>query len=107
MHPDPFVVLATFQIKEGQQEVFKASLLELGVKACLESEPDCLTLWAHQDTENSTKFMLYEHWTNRRSFEASFASPWRDIYAEATEHLWEVPRVTTTWQLAERAADGQ
>jgi quinol monooxygenase YgiN len=96
---NPFVVLATFKVKPGEEEEFKRDLLELGVGACVDNEPGCELLWAHQDPLDRTRFMLYEQWTDRAAFEASWDSPWRDVYRSATEKRWLEPRETTTWQL--------
>jgi quinol monooxygenase YgiN len=94
----PLVVLCTFEIKPGEEERFKQALVELGVDACVEHEPGCTLLWAHQDPTAPTRFMLYEHWRDKAAFEASFDRPWREVYSVATEHLWATPRVTTLWE---------
>jgi quinol monooxygenase YgiN len=100
---EPLVVHCTFRIEAGEEERFKALLVELGVEACVENEPGCTLLWVHQDPEDPGRFMLYEQWRDRASFEASFESPWRAIYSSATEHLWAEPRVTTVWELVGQA----
>ena len=108
MPSDRITIEARFQIQAGREEEFKDAWLTLGVANCLANEPACDILWAYQDPDDPTRFMLYEEWTSRAAFEASMSSAWRIPYAEATEHLWATPRQITIWERVATAviADG-
>jgi quinol monooxygenase YgiN len=97
MTDDPVTVVVTFKIRPGEEERFKTALLA-HLPACV-AEPTCRRMWFYEDPDDPTRFMLYEDWDDRDEFlEVQLKRPYRRPYMEATEHLWESPRVTTLWR---------
>lgn len=103
MSATPVTVVATFKIKRGSEEEFAAAIHEW-VPYCV-AEPGMLRFWVYRDPADPTRFLFYEDWDDRASFDASMAADWREPYAAATQHLWDEARQVEVWERVDVAWD--
>jgi len=63
-------------------------------------EPTCIHINLHQDVNESTRFMLYENWTDREDFEnVQMKSPHlQDYLKRCKEFLTDLPQLTH-WEM--------
>jgi quinol monooxygenase YgiN len=62
----PLTVLVISQAKFGMEDRVKAEIMSVVSRALEEST--CTNIYFHQDINDSTRFMLYESWTDKEDF---------------------------------------
>jgi quinol monooxygenase YgiN len=67
MGGDKVLVLITMQAQPGQ-EARMVHEMKLTVAQVVAHEADCLSIRIHQDPDDASKLMLYEHWTSRAAY---------------------------------------
>lgn len=103
MSTRPVTVVATFKIKEGCEAEFVAAVQKF-VPYCV-ADPGLLRFWVYRDPDDATRFLFYEDWEDRASFDASMAAQWRGSYMAATQHLWDDERRVEVWERQDVAWD--
>jgi quinol monooxygenase YgiN len=93
---EPITVVATFKIKAGREADFEAAARE-HIPHCV-AEPGLLRFWVYRTTDEPSRFLFYEDWADRASFDASMVADWRGPYMAATQHLWDEPRVVRVYR---------
>lgn len=103
MVADPITVIVNFKIRKGQEQRFEEAIRE-HLPNCV-ADPGLERFWVYRDPADPTRFLFYEDWADRASFEASMKAGWRGPYMAATEHLWDEPRAYTVWERVSMAWD--
>lgn len=67
-------VVATFAVKEGQEEAFLAAARETLVKPT-QDEPGCVEYDLWQDAGDPTRFAMLEEWESEEALAAHLAQP--------------------------------
>jgi quinol monooxygenase YgiN len=67
MHNNPVVVVITYQAQSGKGDIALQALAAL-IAEVVEKEPACLGIRLHQQTDDDTRFLLYELWTDRAAY---------------------------------------
>lgn len=93
----PVTVLVISQAKKGMEDRVKDEILSV-VNRALE-EPTCIHIYLHQDIKDSTRFMLYENWTDRNDFinVQMKSAHVQDYMSRCIEFLVDLP-VLTMWE---------
>jgi quinol monooxygenase YgiN len=97
---EAIVVTAEFRLKPGTVDEWLRLMIDHYGPACVE-EQGMLRYWLHRDDDDPAHILLYEHWADRRDFEASMRADWREAYHRDTEPLWDSPRIVTTYRMIE------
>lgn len=94
----PVTVLVLSQAKPGMEDRVRTEILSV-VKRALQ-EPTCIHIFLHQDMNDSTRFMLYENWTDKEDFvNVQMGSPHvRDYMERCREFLVDLPELTL-WEM--------
>jgi quinol monooxygenase YgiN len=96
MAGEPITVVAQFTVKAGAEEQF-LDVIRAHMPYNIE-DPGLERFYVHRDTEDPRRFLFYEDWADRASFDASMTAPWRESYMAAVQDLWDAPRIVGVWQ---------
>jgi len=89
--PDaPFILIVQIQAKPGFVDSVIASYREQARQAA--SNPGSLVYELNQDTDNSTRFVLYERWANLNAFIVHETAPYTLEHFERVASMLEVFR---------------
>ena len=92
-------MLVRLRIKPGREEEFVTELERLLPR--IRDESACISITAHRDAEDPSRFLLVELWRSTAEFEAfESGSPYLREYLERVKELWAGPRDLTIWPQA-------
>ena len=94
MNNNPIIVLIIYQAKPGMEDMAKQELTSLIESAV--SEPFCAGINLHQDTDDPSRFMLYEKWMNKDYYigEHMETSHIKDFIHKAMNFLVAPPEIS-------------
>lgn len=91
-------VVVTLKIKPEYVEEFKRRFI--AVREVIIAERECMRLDLCQSSEDPGRFMIFEVWPSREYFEkVQLAKPYYAPYFEATQHMWNAPRIVEYYDL--------
>lgn len=97
MPREPFVAVVTIHVKPDCVDEFLRILNK--VADAVRGEPMLVSNVAHQDPEDSTKFMLWEIWSDQKDFfEVQMIKEYRKPYEERLLELLAEPREVRIWK---------
>jgi quinol monooxygenase YgiN len=67
MRENGVIVLIEYHAVPGKETVAQRELAEL-VGTVVENEPDCAGIEILRDTDDATRFVLYERWSSREAY---------------------------------------
>jgi quinol monooxygenase YgiN len=97
-----FIVTVVFNLKQGATVAFMLAMRRQALLS-VEREPDCHLFDVCIDPENETRVLLYEHYTDRASFDAHLASGHFHEFDASVAPLVQEKQVNF-WRLEEHAA---
>lgn len=90
MNNGAITVLILFQAKSGMEERVRQAMLVL-IPPVL-AEPNCISVNFHQDSDDPTRFMLYENWADKDYYTGEhMQTPHIRAYLQQTDELLVEP----------------
>lgn len=101
MNNKQVTVLILFQAKPGMEETLKKEMMAL-IEPVI-AEPACINVNFHQDSDDQTRFMLYENWADKDFYTSDhMQTPYLQAYLKKSEEfLLEPPRIMFWEMLSE------
>jgi quinol monooxygenase YgiN len=90
-------VIARMQAKEGQEKALGEELSAL--IGPTRSEPGCISYILHQAAEDTTSFMFYEHWADKKDLDEHLKKPYIKAFMDRAAKLLAGPVQITLWKM--------
>jgi quinol monooxygenase YgiN len=74
MTNQPLTIIARFKAKPGMEAQVKQDLIDMIAPS--QAESGCITYDLHQDTQDSSVFVLYEIWQNQAALDFHLETPY-------------------------------
>ena len=91
----PLTVIAAFQALPGKEEELRIVLN--GLIAPTRQEKGCLNYDLHRSTDDSSKFLFHENWTDKAALDAHLQSPHIKALLPRAAELCASPAEVTLW----------
>jgi quinol monooxygenase YgiN len=93
MTNQPLIIIARFKAKPGMEAQVKQDLIDMIASSLAES--GCITYDLHQDTQDSSVFVLYEIWQSQAALDFHLETPYFKRIKEAFETTLAEPFAAT------------
>lgn len=91
MEQDEFALVVDVKTKPGMEREYEQLMMEVVERQT--AEPTFIGTSVHRDSEDSTHFVIYEVWRDRKNFETvEKKRPYRRAYEESLDRLLDRPR---------------
>jgi len=98
---DRYYIVATIYPKAGKEEAVRSEILKN--IPIVRKEQGCLRYDLHVLKDGAGRFMFYEIWANKATFEAHGVAPHMMAYRERIKELLEKPTEVSVWSAVEVA----
>jgi len=92
-------VIARMKAKQGKEKALQQELAAL--IGPTRSEPGCISYILHQSAEDTTSFMFYEHWADKKDLDEHLKKPYIQTFMEKAGKLLDGPVSITLWEMIE------
>ena len=104
MTTPPVIVTIRYQAQPGREEQTRAALGAL-IATVVASEPDCLGIRLHQNADDVSQILLYEHWQSRESYTGPHMNtPHLRAFMLSARELLAGPPTIEYWSLLDDVA---
>jgi quinol monooxygenase YgiN len=104
MPKNPITVLIHYRAKPGMEEVTKKDLVSLITSVV--SESACIGINLYQDPADSTRFMLYENWSDKDFYLGEhMQTPYIRKFIERAADFLVAPPEIAFWNLLDEATN--